>query len=141
MSEALPEPVTRWLESQSALNFILWLAAVVAAVRLTWATFRKLRPAVKAIIKLSESLDKLPEWMDSTDEKLAEIRHEVLPNNGGSLRDDVVTISLQMEQMKELATENSERVDELENTITRRIEARAKAMTGPIMLPTDSEES
>lgn len=141
MNSTLPEPVVSWLESQSALNFLLWLAAVAATVKLAWSSFKKLRPAVKAIIELSESLEKLPEWMDSTDEKLATIHHEVLPNNGGSLRDDVVTISLQVEQLKADRENDNHRVDELEDTITRRIEAREKAQTAPIEMPKNEEES
>lgn len=142
MSEAIPEPVARWLEDQTALSFLLWVAAVWATLTLAWKTVRKMIPALKSLIALSESLERLPAWMDDTDDRLDEIRHEVLPNKGGSLRDDVVTVSLQVEQMAARQQENIGRVDELEQTITRRLDAREKAHTAPIILPPkDSEES
>lgn len=139
MTEAIPEPVTRWLESQSALAFILWVAAIWATAALAWRAVKRAIPAIKSLIELSESLEKLPAWMDSTDEKLREIRHEVLPNNGGSLRDDVVTVSLQVEQMKAQQDKNIDRVDDLEDTITRRIVRRDETRTGTIQLPKELE--
>lgn len=135
MSETFPEPVARWLENQSALNFLLWVGGIWVTVQVTWRSIKRAIPAIKNLIALSESLERLPAWMDTTDEKLTEIRHEVLPNNGGSLRDDVVTVSLQLEQVAAQQKENIGRVDELEHTITRRLEARVKAQTAPIELP------
>lgn len=135
MSEVLPEPVARWLEEQSALNFLLWVGGIWLTARIMWRSTKRAIPAIKNLIALSESLERLPAWMDSTDEKLGEIRHEVLPNNGGSLRDDVVTVSLQLEQVAAQQQENTARVDELEHTITRRLEARTKPQTAPIQMP------
>lgn len=139
MNGTIPEPVVRWLESQSALTFLLWVAAIWATLTLAWSTVRRMIPAIKSLIALSESLEQLPAWMDSTDTRLDEIRHEVLPNNGGSLRDDVMTVSLQLEQVAAQQQDDRGRVDELEHTITRRIEAR---QTAPVIPPpTITEET
>lgn len=144
----LPEPFLRWLESYSALNLILWAAALWAMLKLTLSTIKRTIPAVKNLIALSESLEKLPDWMESADERLdkiqpvlEQVRHEVLPNNGGSLRDDVVTISMQVEKLQAHQDKDFDRLNGLEDTVNRRLERRDGTRTGPIDLPNPEEDS
>ena len=136
----IPDPVLKWLEEVNLLPVILWCAALVT---LAGAGFRAVKgaiPAIKKLIELSESLEKLPAWMDSTDTLLKTVHHEVLPNNGGSLRDDVQMLSMQLEQLKAHQDNDYKRLGELEDTINRRVELREQARTAPIIPPTQEEE-
>ena len=70
--------------------------------------------------------------MSETSGQLREIRHEVLPNKGGSLRDDVETVTLLAEKLNEQLTQlhshdrtDHERLKALEDRISRRREQRA----------------
>lgn len=123
----IPSPIARWLEGVDLLAFVLWVGAILTLLGFAVRTVRKSIPALKKLITLSESLDKLPEWMDDTDKKLAEIRHEVLPNNGGSMRDDLQTVSLQVQKLQAHNDKDYERLGTLEDTVTRRLELRAEA--------------
>lgn len=123
----IPSPIARWLEGVDLLAFVLWVGAILTLLGFAIRTVRRSIPALKKLITLSESLDKLPEWMDDTDKKLAEIRHEVLPNNGGSMRDDLQTVSLQVETLQAHNDKDYERLGALEDTVNRRLELRAEA--------------
>lgn len=125
---APPAPIARWLEGIDALALILWIAAICTLIGFAIRTVRKSIPALKKLIALSDSLDRLPVWMDDTDKKLDEIRHELFPNNGGSMRDDLQTVSLQVQQLKAHQDKDYARLGALEDTVTRRLERQ----TGPI---------
>lgn len=147
MSNLIPEPIREWLDQQSALSFILWVAAIWATIVLMWRTMKKAIPALKNLIELSESLQHLPDWMDSVDERLddqtetlEEVRHEVLPNNGVSMRDDLTTVSLQVEKLQAHQDKDYERLNGLEDTITRRLEQRTTARAGALP-PADEQET
>ena len=113
---------------------------------------RSALPGVKAAMKFVEAQFTLPEFMDDMRTQVREIRHEVLPNNGGSLRDDLETVtlmveaqSLEMAQLKKHDESDHARLEELEDTINRRREQRAiiqqKADSGNIpTYPADTSE-
>ncbi len=44
-------------------------------------------PVVKALVRFSDALGELPEFMEETRSQLTELRHEVFPNSGKSFRD------------------------------------------------------
>lgn len=128
---AIPDPVLKWLEEVNLLSFLLWVTAGVTLLVWTIRTVKNSIPALKNLIELSESLEKLPGWMDTVDERLdkfqpvlEQVRHEVLPNDGGSMRDDLQTVSLQVEQLQAHQDNDYERLGALENTLTRRLERR-----------------
>lgn len=62
---------------------------VIAALVKAW-------PAIRRAVQTIEALSHLPEWMSSTDDRfdtltgtVKQIHHEVFPNNGGSMRDEL----------------------------------------------------
>lgn len=146
------EAVVAWLDSFSSLVFVLVLFAVWLTVRSIWRSMKSTLPGVKAAIKFVEAQFTLPEFMDDMREQVREIRHEVLPNNGRSLRDDLETVTLMVEkhgieiaQLTEHDKAGCERLGVLENTINRRREQRAiiqqEADSGSAdIFPTDVSE-
>ncbi len=126
------EAVYAWLNSFSALAFILVVIAILYLVRMLWQGAKVAIPNVKTAISFVEALFQLPKFMGEMRLEVREIKHEVLPNNGGSLRDDLETVtlmveaqSLEMAQLKAHDESDHARLVELESTINRRREQRA----------------
>ena len=126
------QPIIDWLNSFSALAFILVVIAILYLVRMLWQGAKKALPVVKSAITFVEALFAMPKFMSETSLQLREIRHEVLPNKGGSLRDDVETVTLLAEKLNEQLTQlhdhgrtDHARLKALEDAITRRREQRA----------------
>lgn len=88
-----------WLDSVSTLTFFLATGAVMWVIKLVAGFAKKSIPSVKSGIAFFEALAKLPQFMTDTSESLKEVRHEVLPNSGGSLRDKADMIDLQLEKI------------------------------------------
>ena len=125
-------PIVDWLNSFTALTAVLVIIAVLYLIRMLWQGAKRALPVVKAAITFVEALFAMPKFMSETSSQLREIRHEVLPNKGGSLRDDVETVTLLAEKLNEQLTQlhDHDRTDHvrlkvLEDTITRRREQRA----------------
>ena len=146
------EAVYAWLNSFSALAFILVVIAILYLVRMLWQGAKVAIPNVKAAISFVEALFQLPKFMGEMRLEVRKIKHEVLPNNGGSLRDDLETVtlmveaqSLEMAQLKAHDESDHARLGVLENTINRRREQRAiihqEADSGSAdIFPTDVSE-
>ena len=130
-------PIADWLNSFTALTAVLVTIAVLYLIRMLWQGAKKALPVVKAAITFVEALFAMPTFMAETSSQLREIRHEVLPNKGGSLRDDVETVTLLAEKLNEQLTQlhdhdrtDHARLEELEDMITRRREQRAIIQQG-----------
>ena len=146
------QPIADWLNSFTALAGILALIAILYLIRMLWLGAKKALPVVKAAITFVEALFAMPAFMSETGTQLREIRHEVLPNKGGSLRDDVETVTLLAEKLNEQLTQlhdhghiDHARLKALEDAITRRREQRAiiqqEADSGNIPIyPVDTSE-
>lgn len=146
------EAVYAWLNSFSALTFILVVIAILYLVRMLWQGAKVAIPNIKAAISFVEALFQLPKFMDDMRAQVHEIKHEVLPNNGGSLRDDLETVtlmveaqSLEMAQLKAHDESDHARLGELENMINHRRTQRAiiqqEADSGSVdAFPTDVSE-
>ena len=119
------QPIADWLNSFSALAGILPLIAILYLIRMLWQGAKKALPIVKSAITFVEALFAMPTFMSETSSQLREIRHEVLPNKGGSLRDDVETLNEQLTQLHDHDRTDHARLKVLEDTITRRREQRA----------------
>ena len=130
-------PIVDWLNSFTALTAVLVIIAVLYLIRMLWQGAKKALPVVKAAITFVEALFAMPTFMAETSSQLREIRHEVLPNKGGSLRDDVETVTLLAEKLNEQLTQlhdhdrtDHARLEELEDMITWRREQRAIIQQG-----------
>ena len=131
------EAVAAWLNSFTALAGILALIAIMYLLRMLWQGAKKALPVVKSAITFVEALFAMPTFMSETSSQLREIRHEVLPNKGGSLRDDVETVTLLAEKLNEQLTQlhdrdrtDHARLEELEDMINRRRTQRAIIQQG-----------
>ncbi len=130
-------PVIAWLDSFTALALICAVIAILYLIRMLWQGAKRALPVVKAAITFVEALFALPVFMVEVREEVREIKHEVLPNNGGSLRDDLETVtlmveaqSLEMAQLKKHDEPDHARLEELEDTINRRRTQRAIIQQG-----------
>lgn len=126
------DPIVAWLDSFTALTLILAIIAILYLIRMLWQGAKKALPGVKAAISFFDALFAMPKFMSETSTQLREIRHEVLPNKGGSLRDDVETVTLlaekldeQLAQLHDHGRADHERLKVLEDRISRRREQRA----------------
>ena len=130
-------PIVDWLNSFTALTAVLVIIAVLYLIRMLWRGAKAALPGVRAALTFVEALFGLPVFMSDMRKQVQEIRHEVLPNNGRSLRDDVETLTLMAEQqgLKLTQLEKHDEVDHarlgvLEDTIGRRRTIRADIQRG-----------
>lgn len=128
----IPDGIASWLSRYSALEAALTVIAILGAIALTWNGAKRAWPGLVSFVEFVKSLGALPGFMTETSSQLREIRHEVLPNKGGSLRDDVETVTLLAEKLNEQLTQlhdhgrtDHARLKVLEDAITRRREQRA----------------
>lgn len=138
----IPDDVIDRLQWSSLIEFCLTLGAIVFAAGAVWAVMKRVWPGLRKLVSFVEALGRLPTFMVDADENfatikqsLAEVRHEVLPNNGGSLRDDFDLIGLRVEKIDARQTNDFQRINHLEDTITRRVIAREMsrdAQTGDV---------
>lgn len=80
----------KFLEAVSAWQILLWVAAIVAVVLLVvkaWPFLRKMFQTVDILTQLPVTLKNIQDDLAAMKPTVAEIRHEVLPNGGNSLRD------------------------------------------------------
>lgn len=116
-----------WLETHSAdeLVFIIW-----GAVFVLWATWKFLKtafPGVKRFISFVDALMKLPDFMADTTDRLtkneahlSDVKHEVLPNNGASMRDEQVTLGIRIERIEARHKGNDELLQALDDELRMR---------------------
>jgi hypothetical protein len=78
------------------LQWVLGVAAVVAfvggAIKVipgAWRFVSQFVTTINSLADLPEFIDKTKSTLTAQDDALSAIKHEVLPNNGGSLRDAV----------------------------------------------------
>jgi len=126
---SLPKPIEDWLNGQTGLELILTIAGIMAIIGLAWKFAKAAFPRVKMTIAFLDALGALPQFMadtraqqESQDTLLQEIRHEVLPNNGGSLRDEVSTLSLRTEKVEAKLTKDHQRFSAIEDELRIREE-------------------
>lgn len=132
------QPFFAWLDSFQTSAVLFSAVGIMLLVRTIWRAAKKALPGLKRAIEFIEALFRLPvfmesttQFMDNTTQNLAEVRHEVLPNSGGSMRDDLETVTLIVEKLdlktqslEEHDRKDHERLSDLEATINRRREIR-----------------
>lgn len=127
------EPIVEWLDGVTALALVLTIIAILYLVRMLWRGAKKAFPGIKAAITFLDALFAMPVFMQTTTKSLEALRHEVLPNEGGSLRDDVETamllaekLDLRISQLEQYDKTDHERIQTLEGVISLRREIRAQ---------------
>jgi hypothetical protein len=88
-----------------AQPLIVW-GSILAVIGVLFGFVRKIWPAVKKMVKLTDSLDNLPQFMITTaatleqqDVKIEQIHHEVNYNNGSSVKDAVKRVEIGVADM------------------------------------------
>lgn len=125
----IPQPVADWLAAQDGLTLVLTVLGVMAIMAGLWKFAKNAFPGVKKLIGFIDALMRLPDFMASIDsrmdtqEKLTrEVKHEVLPNEGGSMRDEMTTTGLRLEKVEAKLSKDYERLEAVEDELRIREE-------------------
>lgn len=126
----IPQPIADWLAAQDGLTLVLTVLGVMAIMAGLWKFAKNAFPGVKKLIAFIDALMRLPEFMSTIDKRLddqeelsRDIKHEVLPNHGGSMRDELTTMGLRQEKVEAKLTKDYERLAVVEDELRIR-EAR-----------------
>lgn len=113
-----PEWIIAWLTTVNLWEILLFAAAAVAALlgakrfaAKGWPALKRLAAAILNLSEFIEAARGLPEFMQSTEEKIGQIHHEVHFNNGGSVKDAVVRVERTSERLEEGVRGVHERLD------------------------------
>ena len=153
----MPDPITQlsdWLRQYDGAQIVWTLVGICALIALLWKWAKRAIPSIKKGIAFLDALGSLPVFMDDTrsfiteavadrveqKELLLEVRHEVLPNSGGSLRDDVETLALQLNKIEAHQDKDYAAIGELRAEIAQRRERREEALASK-GFPHDTSES
>lgn len=108
----MPEAL-EWLGDVTVRTIVMVLAAIAAiyfAIKKGWRW-------LKRFVKLVDQLASLPAFMAETEKTLGEIKHEVFPNKGGSLRDRVDGIGEAITSIEEKLENDNDRLLYLEQKV------------------------
>lgn len=121
---SVPEPVAAWLGSMSGLELVLSLSAVIGVLWVIGRWVKGSWKGLKRFVATIDSLADLPTFMkqttssiDQMQSSLAEVRHEVLPNDGGSLRDAVDNVDRRVQIVEAHQDNDHQRIAELRAAI------------------------
>ncbi|MGO3886029.1 MAG: hypothetical protein ACTJHU_07005 [Mycetocola sp.] len=81
----MPDEFIAWSGGITLRDLIIW-GGVLAGI---WGALAKVWPALRRITRQLDQLDGLGDWKSDVTRDLDAVKHEVLPNHGGSLRDAV----------------------------------------------------
>lgn len=102
---------------------ILTIAVIIIALFILIRFAIRFWPWLRKVVALFEALGQLPVFITTTNATLArqdatllEIKHEVLPNRGGSLRDAVDGQGKDLAEIKRKLAKDNDRIRELEQT-------------------------
>lgn len=109
-------PWEELLSTISAWQFVLWIAGALVGL----GAVVKLWPFVRNAVQIVDALLELPGFIkDSTEhqkvltETVADIKHQVFPNGGGSLSDDVHAVKVQIIEVKQTLTAHIEKTEKI----------------------------
>lgn len=143
------EPFAEWLRTYDGVEIMLFITFLVVTVRLLWKWAKAALPQVENATKFLRALGQLPEFMSSTTVLMGELKHEVLPNHGSSLRDEAVTTGLRIEKIEAKLSKDRERLTAVEAVLRYREENSLgippssrphTTITGPLPAVTDPNE-
>lgn len=118
----MPPEIAAVFEALSAYQLIIWGAFIIAvcvAIYKAWPVVTRFVRTVNALGELPEFITATSDTLERHSDTLATIKHEVLPNNGGSLRDEVDRQGVRLIAVDEKLAADNDRIYELERTIPR----------------------
>lgn len=120
----IPQPIAEWLDSQTGLNFVVTVGSIALLIWGFWKFVKAAFPSVKRAIQFLEALGKLPDFMTSAAERLdaqeeimQDVKHEVLPNSGKSMRDEQITMGLRLEKVEAKMSKDYTRIKAIEDEL------------------------
>lgn len=116
------EPFANWLREYDGVEIVLFFTLLFVLVRLLVKWAKTAIPQVETAIRFLRALGDLPHFMTSTMTIIGELKHEVLPNNGGSLRDETVTTALRVEKIEAKMSKDQKRLEHVEGLLQYRQE-------------------
>lgn len=116
------QPFADWLREYDGVEIALFITFIAVTIRLLWKWAKAALPQIETAIKFLRALGQLPEFMSSTTVLMGELKHEVLPNNGGSLRDETVTMGLRVEKIEAKLSKDHDRLSTVEGVLRYREE-------------------
>lgn len=143
------EPFAEWLREYDGVEIMLFITFLVVTIKLLWKWAKAVLPQIETATKFFRALGQLPEFMSSTTVLMGELKHEVLPNNGGSLRDETVTMGLRVEMIEAKLSKDPDRQTAVEAVLRYREEnnlgippsARVDTKTGNTPVQPNPKES
>lgn len=142
MDDSLFTPLADWLRQYDALEFLATLGAILGVGWALWKFLKAVFPSLRYLVLFVEALGRLPAFMratearqDRTEALVREVRHEVLPNNGSSMRDELVTVGLRVEKTEAKLSRDHERFAAVgeELGIRERLGLGIPPTTGPLI--------
>lgn len=133
MSDAMPPELNEWLNNHSAMAALVWIVFIWALAALLVRTAMKTWPGLVSLVKFIQALGKLPEFMQTTNQALEdlaettqEVKHEVFPNRGGSMRDDLTEQALRMQKIEARLEKDYRRLGEIDSQLSEHIARRER---------------
>lgn len=131
----IPEWLETWLAAQTALDVVLWVVALTTGIGGVVLLVKRILPAVRRFMHflddwfgeeartgqparpgVMERLQSMEETQTSQTETLSEVRHELFPNSGKSMRDRT---DQTRHAVRHIAIYLGLDPDDIENTITK----------------------
>jgi len=95
----------------------MWLITIAVVLGFLTRGLYKAWPFISRAVSTINALAELPGFIGETKTTLAAIKHEVLPNNGGSLRDAVDKHGVTLSELNGKVINDNTRLDALELAI------------------------
>jgi len=105
-------PWLQWVIGAAAV--VAFIAGAIKGIPPAWRLISTFVRTINALQDLPEFIDKTRETLKSQDTALAAIKHEVLPNNGGSLRDAVDRHGVTLNEVQAKLANDNTRIIELQ---------------------------
>lgn len=116
------------VESVGAIQIVGVLVAIIIALVL----IMKVWPTLSALVKITDSIKALPEFMETTTRKVQDIHHETHYNNGSSIKDSSKrterALETVMEKIDALAASDDELRARVHDTLTPAEKAEVRAL-------------
>ena len=109
-------------EAFSAWQALIWIGLVIAlivGIRKAWPSLSRFVSTINALAELPEFITKTNKTLQAQNALLATIKHEVLPNSGGSMRDAVDRQGVALKEVNDKLAKDHVRIEVLEHTIPR----------------------
>jgi len=110
--------MTAWNDFWGAVpvpTLITWIVGIIAIAAFVWKGW----PFLRKFVKVTEALLTLPDDMAGLKTDVAQIKHEVLPNGGGSLKDQATRTEAAVKEVKSELAHTRRQQASMKTTLAR----------------------